>query len=232
MVTSRRRSPSAPAGGDPPAARSLGRRPPRGTACDVLALRGARTALSGRARANALRRLDAALSPQPGACRCGYRGGRALDLEVRGLARVRRAHPKEPRCPHGPPPRCVRLAVLMLDGIELKGHTNVVALGITTEGVKSRSGSGRARPRTPRRHRAAGGPRRPRPRHLPRAPVRNRRGKGAVQGGARCAPALDPRPALRTPQRAQRARPPPRARPPLVHRGLTADPAVGGRQRA
>ena len=30
----------------------------------------------------------------------------------------------------------VRLAVLMLDGIELKGRTNVVALGITTEGVK------------------------------------------------------------------------------------------------
>jgi putative transposase len=30
----------------------------------------------------------------------------------------------------------VRLAVLMLDGIDLKGRTNVVALGITTEGVK------------------------------------------------------------------------------------------------
>jgi len=30
----------------------------------------------------------------------------------------------------------VRLAVMMLDGIELKGRTNVVALGITTEGVK------------------------------------------------------------------------------------------------
>jgi putative transposase len=30
----------------------------------------------------------------------------------------------------------VRLAVLMLDGIELKGRTNVVALGITTGGVK------------------------------------------------------------------------------------------------
>ncbi len=30
----------------------------------------------------------------------------------------------------------VRLAVLMLDGIELKRRTNVVALGITTEGVK------------------------------------------------------------------------------------------------
>ena len=30
----------------------------------------------------------------------------------------------------------VRLAVLMLDGVELKGKTNVVCLGITTEGVK------------------------------------------------------------------------------------------------
>ncbi|MGH2837576.1 MAG: IS256 family transposase [Thermoleophilaceae bacterium] len=30
----------------------------------------------------------------------------------------------------------VRLAVMMLDGIELKGRTNVVALGITSEGVK------------------------------------------------------------------------------------------------
>jgi putative transposase len=30
----------------------------------------------------------------------------------------------------------VRLAVLMLDGIDLKGCTNIVALGITTEGVK------------------------------------------------------------------------------------------------
>jgi putative transposase len=30
----------------------------------------------------------------------------------------------------------VRLAVMMIDGIELKGRTNVVALGISTEGVK------------------------------------------------------------------------------------------------
>jgi putative transposase len=30
----------------------------------------------------------------------------------------------------------VRLAVMMIDGIELKGRTNVVALGITTDGVK------------------------------------------------------------------------------------------------
>jgi len=30
----------------------------------------------------------------------------------------------------------LRLAVMMIDGIEIKGRTNVVALGITTEGVK------------------------------------------------------------------------------------------------
>jgi transposase-like protein len=30
----------------------------------------------------------------------------------------------------------VRLAVLMIDGIDLKGHTNIVALGISTDGVK------------------------------------------------------------------------------------------------
>jgi hypothetical protein len=54
----------------------------------------------------------------------------------------------------------VRLAVLMLDGIELKGRTNVVALGITTEGVKVPLGLGEGsiaagsavrQPRQPRR---------------------------------------------------------------------------------
>lgn len=30
----------------------------------------------------------------------------------------------------------VRLAVLMLDGIALKGRTSIVALGITSDGVK------------------------------------------------------------------------------------------------
>jgi transposase-like protein len=30
----------------------------------------------------------------------------------------------------------VRLPVMMLDGIELRGRTNIVALGITSEGVK------------------------------------------------------------------------------------------------
>jgi putative transposase len=44
----------------------------------------------------------------------------------------------------------LRLAVVMLDGIEIKGRTNIVALGITTEGTSSRSACGRAAPRTPR----------------------------------------------------------------------------------
>jgi transposase-like protein len=30
----------------------------------------------------------------------------------------------------------IRLAVLMLDGIDVKGRTNIVALGITSQGVK------------------------------------------------------------------------------------------------
>ena len=42
----------------------------------------------------------------------------------------------------------LRLAVLMLDGIELKGRCCVVALGITPTASSSRSGSGTARPRT------------------------------------------------------------------------------------
>ncbi len=45
----------------------------------------------------------------------------------------------------------VRLAVMMLDGVEIAERTHVVALGITTEGVKIPLGlCGRARPRTPR----------------------------------------------------------------------------------
>ena len=42
----------------------------------------------------------------------------------------------------------VRLAVLMLDGLELKGRTNIVALGITTDGVKIPLGLWEGRPRT------------------------------------------------------------------------------------
>ena len=44
----------------------------------------------------------------------------------------------------------LRLAVVMLDGIEIKGRTNIVALGITTEGKSSRSACGPVARRTPR----------------------------------------------------------------------------------
>src|SRR5436305_10488669 len=43
----------------------------------------------------------------------------------------------------------IRLAVMMLDAIEIADRWHVVALGITTEGVKSRVGCGKGRPRTP-----------------------------------------------------------------------------------
>jgi hypothetical protein len=41
----------------------------------------------------------------------------------------------------------VRLAVLMIDGIDLKGPTNVVALGIGTDGFKTPWGAARSLPR-------------------------------------------------------------------------------------
>ena len=58
----------------------------------------------------------------------------------------------------------VRLAVMMLDGLEIADRTHVVALGITTEGRQdpARAVGGLDRERHPR-PRAAGRPRRPRP---------------------------------------------------------------------
>ena len=46
--------------------------------------------------------------------------------------------------------RDVRLAVLMLDGIDLKGATNVDALGISADGVKIPLGLWQGSPSTPR----------------------------------------------------------------------------------
>ena len=60
----------------------------------------------------------------------------AVDVEVVGVADVRRAHPRT--LPNLMSRRLddVRLAVMMLDGIDLQDRANVVALGITTEGEK------------------------------------------------------------------------------------------------
>ncbi len=56
-------------------------------------------------------------------------------------------------------PDDVRLTVLMLDGIELKGRTNIVALGITSDGVKISLGLSGGIDRE--RHRGDGPPSRP-----------------------------------------------------------------------
>lgn len=63
------------------------------------------------------------------------RSGR-VDFEVGRVAGVRRQDAREPQALMVRRLDDVRLAVMMIDGIDLKGRTNVVALGITTEGVK------------------------------------------------------------------------------------------------
>jgi transposase-like protein len=70
----------------------------------------------------------------------------------------------------------VRLAVMMLDGIEIAERTHVVALGITTDGVKIPLGlwEGSTENATLVRD-SAGRSRRPRPRSRPGDPVRDRR---------------------------------------------------------
>ena len=77
----------------------------------------------------------------------------------------------------------VRLAVLMVDGIELKGRTNVVALGITTEGVKIPLGLWEGSTENATVATAAVRSRRPRLRHGAGRAVRARRRQGAAQGG-------------------------------------------------
>ena len=82
----------------------------------------------------------------------GERGGdrRAVDVEVGGVPHVRAATRDQLWNLMNRPLVDMRLAVMMLDGIELHGRTNPVALGISTEGTSSRSASGTGRPRTRR----------------------------------------------------------------------------------
>jgi transposase-like protein len=77
----------------------------------------------------------------------------------------------------------LRLAVLMLDGIELKGRCCVVALGIDTDGVKHPLGAlGRLGRERHRRDHAAGQPDRARPRCRAGRAGGHRRRQGAAQG--------------------------------------------------
>ena len=104
----------------------------------------------------------------------------------------------------------------MLDGIELKGRTNIVALGITTEGVKIPLGlwEGSTENATVATALLSDLVERGLDPEQGDA-VRDRRLQGAAQGGPRGV-RRGPGAALPVPQRAQRARAPPRARPPAV----------------
>ena len=109
----------------------------------------------------------------------------------------------------------VRLAVPMLDGIELEGRTNVVALGITSEGVKVPLGLWEGSTENAAvGHGASGRPGRARTGHLAVRPRRARRREGAPQGGAGRARLLDAGAALPATQGAECPRAPSRARSP------------------
>ena len=123
-----------------------------------------RDPLEGGARTDAGWRLDSALPASAGARRPRGRGRGALDLEVGRVADVRAPDPAAVGNLMGRPLDDLRLAVLMLDGIELKGRTNVVALGITTDGRSPARGVGRLDRERDGRRRAALRSGRPRPR--------------------------------------------------------------------
>ena len=128
----------------------------------------------------------------------------------------------------------VRLAALMLDGLELKGRCCIVALGITTDGVKVPLGLWDGSTENKRVCVELLRPRRARPGLRSGRPGRPRRRQGAARGRRRGL-RHRPGPALCAPQGTQRPRPPPRTRPSgrqaASARGLEADVARG-RDRA
>ena len=153
---------------------------------------------------------------------------RALDLEVGGVARVRRPHPRAPRRADGPlagghPPGGADARRDRAEGPLLRrraGHHDrrdqgpARAVG-RLDGEQDRRRAPALRPRRPRPGCRAGRARRP------------RRIQGAARGGPR---GVRPRagPALRASQGAQRPRSPARARPPRDQG--TAAPRVGQRR--
>ena len=134
------------------------------------------------------------------------RDRRPLDVEVGGVAHVHAADPPALWKLMNRPLADLRLAVIMLDGIELHGRTNIVALGITTEGEKVALGAvGRLDRERRRRLRAAGGSGRPRARRRAGDAVRDRRLKGAAQSDPAGVRQRRARATLRTAQRTKRS---------------------------
>jgi hypothetical protein len=162
-------------------------RGPRGQGCPVPALRHARPAHGRHLRAHARRRLNASLRASRSAPRSTTACARPASRRCRTMFVSRtRDYLTELM---SRPLDDLRLAVPMLDWIELKGRCRVVATGIDT--ARASSTRGTARPRTPRSRRRCsrtcsaavsmstgragsdrrrqgdpqGRPRRPRPRH-------------------------------------------------------------------
>ena len=118
----------------------------------------------------------------------------------------------------------IRLAVLMLDGVDLKGRCNVVALGITTEGVKIPLGLWEGSTENAAVATALLADLVDRGLDVGQGVLCVLDGaKGAAQGRSRCPRERHARAALHPPQGTQRPRSPPRAR----SSGRQA-PAAGG----
>ena len=116
---------------------------------DLRALRRPRPAGAGRDGADAGRRLDAPVPAHAGAGRRARSSRRAVDVEVLGVAR-RSSSARRRALGELMSRRLddVRLAVMMIDGLELKGRTTSSRWGSRPRASRSRSGCGKARPRT------------------------------------------------------------------------------------
>jgi putative transposase len=126
------------------------RRPARAAGPQVRILRRSRPVDARGDGSHADRRIDAQVRR---ARRARRRAGRAIGLggvEVVGVGEVRRAPATAVEELMSRQLEDVRLVVVMLDGLEIAERCHVVALGITTDGVKLPLGLWEAAPRTRR----------------------------------------------------------------------------------
>ena len=107
-----------------------------GAATDLRALRRPRLVGGGRAGADAGRRLDPPVRPGAGAGRRAGRVRGAVDVEVGGVQDVRAADPPAAVAADEPAAGGSPSGGDHARRTSLHGYTNIVALGITTEGEK------------------------------------------------------------------------------------------------
>ena len=131
------------------AAGAHGRRLGRAGAADLRAFRRPRSADRGGVGADARRRFDAPLPPRSRSRSAARSSRRPVDVEVGGLACVRRAHPGGARRADGPPPRRRQVGGADARRDRAEGpHQRRRARDHVPTAPRSRSGSGKARPRT------------------------------------------------------------------------------------